>query len=91
VEQPESPTSADSALVGVEVFAITLPAQSVAEIESLWMDRKRERMETAPRVKITKPLTAPPSRPRFFHLTFRFPWILSLCHFRAFSKFAAVG
>ena len=91
MEQPGSPTSADSALVGVEVFAITLPVQSVAVIESLWMDRKRERMETAPRVKITKPLTAPPSRPRFFHLTLRFPWILSLCHFRAFSKSAAVG
>src|SRR5664280_3665015 len=54
-------------------------AKNVAVIESLWMDRKRERMQTAPRVKITKPLTAPPSRPRFFHLTLRFPWILSLC------------
>src|SRR5664279_5255327 len=92
VEQPGSPTSADFALVGVEVLAITLTGtKNVVEIKSLWMDRKRERRETAPRVKITKPLTAPPSRPRFFHLTLRFPWILSLCHFRAFSKSAAVG
>jgi hypothetical protein len=40
VEQPGSPTSADFALVGVEVFTIALPAQSVAEIECLWTDRK---------------------------------------------------
>src|ERR1017187_10050651 len=40
VEQPGSPTSADFALVGVEVFTIALPAQSVVEIECLWTDRK---------------------------------------------------
>jgi putative transposase len=34
--------------------------EGVVEIESPWTGRKRERMGTTPRVKITKPLTALP-------------------------------
>ena len=34
--------------------------EGVVEVESPWTGRKRERMGTVPRVRITKPLTAPP-------------------------------